>query len=1182
MPPRVQSVAVLLALLLPASAAWAQVSRGTITGIVTDPSGAAVPGVAITITNIDTGVANNATTNESGVYTVPLLAAGQYRLMAERAGFKRYERTSLLLEVGGTTRLDVPLSLGSANQSVVVTGEAPLLERDTSDTQTTINASLMEALPLTGFGDQRTPADFMQLAPGVTGRGPSNDNNQGYSRTMSTAVSGSMVSSTTLMLDGADVTSLAEFEGDVRALQIPPDAVGELKMEATNAPAEYGRSGGGAASFEIKSGSNQIHGSAFEFLRNDDLNARNFFLPSVSPYKQNEFGVVAGGPIKKDRAFIFGWYDGYRLDQGVATGQSTVPTAQMLNGDFTQFLSLPQPNVLYDPTTTAFVNNMTTRSTCGPVICNNIITSPSYFSAVSLKINPYFPAANTNPGSVVNNYLSSVVNPETINQWGLHGDYEINDRNRLSVLYDYGNNTTPNLTAIPGPLGGGEQPTYNKTRNVRINYNLNLEPNVANHAVLAYNYWGGGTEEVSPYAGKSDWVDYLGLGGFAPNAKTEFPQLGIGNASITGGGGVEIVDDLHSVEFADTLTWITGKHTFKDGIEYLKSASNDVNPVGSEGAFNFGPSEVGIPSDLTSGVPFASYMLGLADMYSAYHYTTPSYARDSYIGAFAQDDFKVTRKLTLNLGLRWDLFTPNVHKYNEKSWVNMTLANPGSPGVLGGLEFASPADPSGVNTYYRNFSPRIGLAYSLNDKTVIHAAYGIFYAQGNGNRLDRGWLVQGYNGSVGTRSPNDGITPAFNWDTDTALPYTPSLTPQTLIGQFNLAALDRTDGHSPYMNNVNIGVQRLLPGQMALTVSYVGNTGVHLSSLLMPATNLPLQYLALGPNNINGTSELYTPVGDPTVQEIPAIAAMPVDPATGNHSPFPGFEALWNPSGNNTAAQALSLLPQYQALLRFYEGVGTSTYNALQVKAEKRFSNGLTLLVSYAWSKTLTDGGSIFSVYSSQHGSSDAWNSRTQKAYSFNDIPNLLSIAYVYDLPVGRGRKFLNHGGVADQIIGGWKISGIQSYQGGLPQNVVGPSNLAYLESVGYASEHPDEVPGVPMASAADRSGHFDPAVDSQFNSAAFAIPCSFCFGTLTPIEGRVRTFPYYDEDFSLIKEWSLHESWKLDFRADCINAPNRVQFGSAAGSGINYQGFGSPGFGMVNSQGNYPRVVQFGLRLKW
>jgi len=1182
MPLRKQSIGALMVLLLLAGAVWAQVSRGSITGIVTDPTGAVVPGVAIVITNIETGVTNKFKTNESGMYTVPLLEEANYQLSAQKAGFKRYERTGILVQSGGTVRIDFSLSIGQPTQSVLVTGEPSLLERETSDTQTIVTSREIEELPLTSYGEQRNPADFMQLAPGVTGRGtatPISVDFASYTRTMTTEVSGSMVGSTSFMLDGADVTS-GGFEGDLRSLQIPPDAVGELKLMATNAPAEFGRSAGGAASFEIKSGSNQIHGSAFEFLRNNVLDARYFFQPSVSPYRQNEFGAVAGGPLKKDKAFIFGWYDGFRWTQGVSTGESTVPTAQMLNGDFSQFLSLPQPNILYDPTTTTVVNNVTTRSTCGPVICNNVITNPTYFSTVALKINPYFPAPNVNQGSVVNNFISSAVNPTSVNQVGLHGDYNIDERNRLSILYAYGDNTSPNIAAIPPPLGGGNQPSYNHTQNIRITYNLNVKPNMANHSVLAYNYWGNGMQLVSPYGGRSDWVDYLGLKGFAPNFKTQFPEIGINGTGGFGGGGSESVGNTHSVEFADTLTLITGKHTLKYGVEYLKTASNEVFPSGNAGVFNFSNTELGIPSDPTSGVGFASYLLGLADSYEAPHYTTPDYARNSYFAAFAQDDFKVTRKLTLNLGLRWDFFTPDVNKNYKKSWVNLTLANPGSPGVPGALEFASPADPAGVNTYYRNFSPRIGLAYSLNDKTVLRAAYGIFYSQGNGNSLAGGLLTQGYNGTVGADSPDNGLTSAFNWDTDTAIPYTPSLTPQTLIGQ-SLWTVRRTDGRSPYANNVNVGIQRQLPGQTVITVSYVENSGVHLPSRLMPTSQMPPQYLPLGANMINGTPALFTPLTDPTVQQIPAIATMPLDPATGNHSPFPGFEALWAASGNGTAGKALSLEPQYRRILPLTEGVATSTYNALQLKVEKRFSRGLTLLASYAWSKTLTDGGSFSSTFSSEFGANNVWNAKTQKAFSYEDIPNLVSIAYIYDLPVGRGRKFLNHGGLTNQIIGGWRISGIQAYQGGRPQNVEAPITYGNLEGLdGFNT--PNQIPGVPMASLAYHSGHFDPNVDSQFNNAAFAFPCQFCFGTLTPTEGRVRDFPYFDEDFSLIKEWEFHESWKLDFRADLVNALNRVQFGDNAGGYASEPVFGYPGFGMVANQENNPRVIQFGLRLKW
>ncbi len=1177
----------LAGLLLIAGSAWTQVSRGTITGIVTDPSGAVVPGVEITVTNVATGVTNHVTTNSSGSYAVPLLPTGTYNVTAEKTGFRKYVHSNVVVPVGETVRVDVAMTLGATTQTVQVTA-APLLKRDSSDLGTTITSREVEELPLTSFGDQRTPATFMQLAPGVTGRGPSNSNFAGMSRTMSTSVSGSAVSSTTLMLDGSDIPTLQEFEGELRALQIPPDAIQEFKLEAIMAPAEYGRTGGGTASFVVKSGTNQIHGSAFEFLRNDALNARNFFQPNVTPYKQNEFGVTGGGPIKRDKAFIFGWYDGFRLSQGVSTGLATVPTEAMKQGDFTdfgttnaqgQFVQTP----LYDPTT---------HTTCGPEICNNIV-NPNAFDPVSKKILPLFPSpTNPSPFAVVNNYTASVVNPEHINQWGLKGDYVINEKNRLSVLYDYGNNTTPNNPLIPVPLGGGGQPSINKTRNGRINYNLIIKPNLINQTTLSYNFWANGVEAVSSYGGRSDWDSYLGLKGFAPTYGTQFPQIVINGLSYNGGGGPSILS-THSTGFDDALTWIKGKHTAKFGFEYMKGADNNVSVGRSAGFFSFMPQETAQPGNSSTGIAFASFLLGLTDETQGYFFNAPGYSRNSYYGAFAQDDYKLTKKLTLNLGLRWDVFTPAVDKYNRKSWVSPTLPNPGAVAggteLLGAMQFATPSDRSGVNTYYNDLSPRIGLAYALNDKTVIRAGYGIFYAQGNANRLYGTAFVQGWNGTVDLTSPNNGLTPAFVWGKDTLPAFKPNLTSTAFNGlgtplhsAGSLIELDPTDGLSPYMQNYTFDVERELPGQMVLSVAYVGNKGTHLASRLMPWDKMPPQYLSLGNINVDvsgtATPALFAPISNPDVQALPVVQAMPVDPTTGHHSPFTGFESLYGASG--TLGQSLRTMPQYAGWHRYYEGVGVSDYNALQVKLDKRFSNGLTLLVSYAWSKTLTDSGSIFSTFSSEFGTTTPWNRKAQKAVSFEDIPQNVAIAYVYDLPVGKGRKFLNRGGVVNQILGGWSISGIHRYESGLPMNIEVPGHTAGLEDQGWGT--PNQVLGVPMASAAYRSGHFDPAIDSMLNPAAFSMPCQFCFGTLTPTEGVVRTPGYLNEEFSLMKQWQFNERMSLKFRADFYNAFNRVVFGDNNGAYAAEPTFGQPGFGMLSAQTNQPRTIQFGLRLNW
>ncbi len=1215
--------------LLTAVAAFAQINRGELTGIVTDQSGAVVPGVALTITNVATGVANNLTTNTSGVFTLPLLEPGTYKLTAEKEGFKKYSRTNIVVPVGETVRVDVALAIGSRTETVEVTAQAALLERESSDTGTTITAREEEDLPLTSFGDQRTPATFMQLAPGVTGQGNS-DGGPGGGRLYTTSVSGGAVSSTTMSLDGADIPTPDGFEGDLRALQIPPDAISEFKLQSTNESAEFGRSEGGSASYEMKSGTNQFHGSAYEFVRNNALNAIPWFtnynpgqcesngttpLPATgyngatkacqSEYKQNEFGVTAGGPIKKDKAFIFGYYDGFRLIQAGSSALQTVPTALMLQGNFQDWgtnnigpssgswTQIP----IYDPSLPA--NGRATANpnpngfpipVCGPEVCNNII-NPTYFDRVSKLVNPFFPAPTiTNPYTVSSNYGSTTPNPFSVNEYGFKGDYVLNEKNRLSGLYSYGKQTSPNIPLIPAPLGGGDQPSDNLTRNIRLNWNWTPKSNMSNQATLAVNQWNSGQPEVSPWAGKADWTSYFGIGGVTPNYPTEFPNIQIGGTDYVG-GGTPGVTNLHTTLFNDSFTWVKGKHTVKFGFQMSKGAQNSISPGGSAGRFNFGNLETAAPGNTLTGAPMASFLLGVTDSATDLHYLVPGYARDSTYGAFAQDDFKVSRKLTLNLGLRWDLFMPESQRYNQKTWIDYSQPNPGANKIPGILNHAQPGNETGLNTYYKNFGPRIGLAYTLDSKTVIRAAYGIYYAQGNASGLSGGTFNEGYNGTVNVSSPNNGITPAFVWGTGTLPGFTPSLAPTSFIGAgsasasySSLIALDKTDTLAPYAQNYTFDIERQLPSSMVLSVAFVGNKGTHTASRLMNNDKMPLQYLPLGNmvDSDGSTSLLNAPISDSVAQaHVPSTFV--VDPGTGNKVPFAGFEEAFGFSGEPSLGQALRTAPQYTGTSRYYEALGVSDYDALQIKLTKRFSNGLSLLASYAWSKTLTDAGSMFSTFSSDFGTTDPWNRRTQKSYSFEDMPNLASIAYVYDLPVGKGQHFLNRGGVANAILGGWKTSGILRYQSGFPQEVEGNGTTSTLEDNGW--QPANRINGVPMASAAYKAGqaHFDPGKgDSMFNAGAFAQPANWTFGTITPNEATVRNFPWPNEDMSLMKQWYIHENWKLTFNADFFNVFNRHVFDNNNGAYTDEWTVGQAGFGTDYGTANNPRVIQFGMNLKW
>jgi hypothetical protein len=393
--------------------------------------------------------------------------------------------------------------------------------------------------------------------------------------------------------------------------------------------------------------------------------------------------------------------------------------------------------------------------------------------------------------------------------------------------------------------------------------------------------------------------------------------------------------------------------------------------------------------------------------------------------------------------------------------------------------------------------------------------------------------------------------------------------------------LDRDDAHPPYLQNWSLNIQRQLPGQILLDVAYVGNKGTRLQSRLMPTNQMDPRYLSLG-------NLLFANIAAPAVQALPVVQAFPVDPASGNHVPFLGFESVM--VGATTLGQALRPLPQYREeinpdsqIRRFYEGTGTSNYHALQMKVEKRFSRGLSFLVAYTWSKTLTNAESQFSEFSGF--TADAYNRKAEKSYSLNDYPHNLVINYGYELPFGPGKRFAKAAGAAGKIVGGWKIAGIQQYQSGGPSIIFTPNLLFPLEGAnGFIAARPNVVPGVPQKSAALLSGHFDPNRDTMFNPAAFEPPALFTFGNGPRTYGGLRRFAYLNEDFSIIKRTSVNEHVSIEFRADFFNIFNRTIFGLGTGGdqyGSSLGNFASSP-GMITNQSNYPREIQFGLKINY
>jgi hypothetical protein len=1114
---------------------------------------------------------------------------GTYQVSAEHPGFKKYVGTSVAVETGQTARVDIGMELGELSQTIQVQAQEPLLRPDTSDLGTVISGQQILDLPLLGNGEQRNPTFFMILVPGVTGRGMVNFNSSDFNaRLFSTTVSGSQSGSTEWHLDGSIIAQAGELSADPRNVGFPQDAVGEFKMTTVNAPAEYGHSAGGIASFTLKSGTNQLHGSLYEYFRNDALDARGFFVPKTPTNKQNEFGATAGGPIRKNKTFFFGWYNGFRLNKATLNFFETVPTANSKLGDLSEYLG-PQigtdalgrkvfTGAIYDPVTTRNVTAGQVDPATGLMATSNATIRDPFpgnripsqrFDRVAKNILPLFPEP-TFPG-IINNFRSQAANVVRTNQWGTKIDHAFSDNQKIYGSFLWSQLNTPGASAIPGALSSAV-PSAEGIRIFRLSEDSIFRPNLINHLTLGFNRNRYGTNPTPDLFG---WPAKIGLTGVNPNGV--FPGLNI--AGQAGGGGISIgYDAQNNFDVNESLSWIAGKHTFKFGFEYLKSQSNDVYTGGDTGSFNFNERETGLPGfpgqpDLTgTGQGMASFLLGWVDGGGAAVYASGNYERSGYYAGYVQDDLKWSRKLTFNLGLRYDLYRPTVDKYNHLAWVDMKKPNPALGGFPGTMVFATPDRRTGVDQFNKGFAPRFGLAYNVNDKTVLRASYGLFWAAGGYVRALRGQYIQGYNSFNNLGSPDGGMTPAFifqdGWPAY-KFPAPPFIDPTTGFNS-GVHILDRDDGHPPYLQNYTLNLQRQLPGQILLDIAYVGNKGTRLQSRLIPTNQMDPRYLSLG-------DLLFKSIADPVVQALPVVQKFPVDPATGNHVPFVGFQSL----NRTTLGQALRPTPQYgeennSQNRRFFEGTGVSNYHALQMKLEKRFSSGLSFLVAYTLSKTLTNAESQFSEFSGF--TENPYNRKAEKSVSINDYPHNLVINYGYDLPFGPGKKFVQGGGTAGKVVGGWKIAGIQQYQSGGPSIIFTGNPLWPYEGTNGFIGRPNVVPGVEQKSAALLSGDFDPNRDTMFNPKAWEDPAPFTFGNGPRTYGGLRRFAYLNEDISLIKRTSVNDRVSVEFRADFLNIFNRTIFGLGTGG----DQYGSALNTLIDRQSNYPREIQFGLKINY
>jgi hypothetical protein len=1165
------------------SIALAQANQGSIAGTVTDQTGAVVVNAKLKAREKSTGSTYETASSSAGLYRFPNINIGTYDVTVSATGFKTYTLSGVVVQVATTAALDVKLNAGEVTETVMVSADAPTVQSESADIGSVVNPKQALELPLvlgSSVQAMRSPEAFVFLIPGTVGYGTASGNGG----TFESKISGGQNYATEVLLDGA---SMYRSENGSSFDETAPsvEAISEFKVLTSTLPAEFGRTTGGIESFSTKGGTNAYHGVAYDIFRNDDLDANTWGndnrialnpTPEVRSQfrtpadKQNDYGLTMGGPARiphfyngKDKTFFFFSWEQYKQSSGgVAT--NSYPTAAEHIGDFSAVLNTS--NVLgtnpcdgtpiyqgeiFDPSTTKTVGGVQCRTAfmneAGST--GNVIPTAD-LSQFGQNIMSYYPTAQSN--ALFNNYSFPFSFPIEDTTTTFRIDQNVSSKSKAYFTYSSRDNSRISTTpAFAGPAGFGRTQVFT-THYLRFGYDYTINDTMLNHFNAAYNRTnskniGAGVTEGSG----TDWDAKLGFTGLSG---VMFPAIQVSQGYSNIGDNVDGDTIDNGYRLNDTLSWIRGRHALKFGVDYRFQIFNPLNFQNTSGTFNFAPGQTGATPGLAlSGDSFASILLGqLQNANAAVYASQPKWIR-SYYGVFAQDSYKVTPTFTLDYGLRWDLDQPNREASGNSSNISLTEPNPGAGNLPGVLVFAGKGtgrngnvNERWANTWTKDFGPRLGFAWApafLKSKTVFRGGYGILY--GAMTYADFG----GFNRAGFQASPSfsslDGFNPAFNVSSGfPAFAAPPNLDP-TQLNFTGPQYIDPSYGRPAMIQNWSVEIQHQLATDLILDVAYVGGHSTHLRSNFDAVNSL-------------NTSEFSKPASllTSTISSPAAIAA-------GITPPYAGF-----PSGA-LVAQALVPFPQYFGFNTdgALENLGQSTYNALEASLQRRFHNGLNLMASYTWSKTLTDADSalpFFATLAGSAGPQNVFNKQGDKAISNQDVPQNFVLSYVYELPVGKGKKWLNSGGPLNQVVGGWSVSGVQRYLSGQPLTFCcAPGIPAFAGAIRY-----DQVPGVPLFSSAYTGSSFKPSTDSSQNPSIFNAYCTptnpaancafvnpnagpdsspptgfYALGTMPRVTGAVRMPVFASEDFNVLKRFRFAESKDLLFQASFINAFNRHVF---------------------------------------